>query len=1343
MPKKRSSGRNTKTPINLGDYVLNNKNNNNNKSINDYIDNKKEDDVTVLKKNIELEAEFGNSGDKHKDLVNNMEEGEDVAGVTKMNEVAPSVSNSGSPIPEHVTGEISANQSMNKSMNVSFANIVKNKSSEVEKNLFYVATEVNDKGEEVVIFEEELVMEGCEKWKLTACGFFLGCNMSMNEMRYNLRRMWGKFGLGEILKDNNEICYFKFKNREGMNYVVEQSPWMVNGKPLVVQEWNPDVNIERAEPNRLPIWVKLSNVPLEAWSLRGISTLASRLGKPLMMDNMTASMCHSGTGRAGFTRVLIEIEAGKEMLDKIEVVDKDELKNIKRTKYVTVDYAWRPVVCKHCNVFGHNDEKCAKNKHIIVGKQTEALDGKGNKEKTKVQYKKVVPLNGASSSSGNILSPGKGVSTANKYGVLNNENEGNGYNEELDYLEKAKVDWYIKCNKQPTAAESKEWSSSMLQLVVWNIRGMNNVVKQNEALQIMKNERAHVCAFIEIHLKMNSVNKVSNKVFRNWDWVSNVQHSPSSCRIVLGWNSDMVRLMVIEKSKQVIFCVIEIIPTRQRFFCSVVYASNSGTERRDLWKELEQQNCFVNRQPRVILGDFNVIKDVSEQSMGGSSRTADMQEYVDTINKIQVDDLNSSGFYYTWTKSLRNKKCIVLKKLDRIMVNEEFLSRFLRAHGTFLPYYISDHSPAVLNIKEGLPKKNKSFRFSNFVADKKEFLDLVKQEWNGGVQGCYMYKLVQNLKRLKKPLKNLSWNKGNIFDKVKVLREELVKNQQVMNDQPHDEQIKRKASDSLNEYISIVSDEMKLLQQKANIKWLQEGDKNTAFFHSILRSRRNKSRVESIKDDTGNIYEGEEVSKQFLKHFENFLGKVDHVEQLMDDLFIDVLNEDEANAMIKPVTNNEIKEAMFSMDSNKSPGPDGAKVCLAVQEFFSNGKLLGEVNATLIALIPKSAFVPGRHIQDNILIAQELLRGYNRKSGPKRCAMQIDIQKEFHYLLRNWGLPSTVFKELEKLLKGFLWNRGDSTVGKAKVAWKNVCKPKEQGGLDIKDMRKWNDVLLVRQFWKIIENGNSLWAKWVNVVKLKSMSIWEIEADKYDSWGWKTMLGIRELVKQHVLYKIGNGRRISMWNDKWSIDGPLNQVITKRVLYDAKLEADTKIADMINNGKWNWPEEWEERFGIPRNIATPVLQLDKEDRIVWVSKNNQHMEFSTKQAWLDLRDNWPIVEWKDVGKLMTQDRVSKWQNIESLQCPLCKFGTDNHDHLFFKCKYSEGIWSNLRNLGWRLGDNSDLQELIHEISGLKERNNIGVVVNKLILAAAVKTLNVINVGVKWELRWFNSRFEAI
>ncbi|GJT83580.1 RNA-directed DNA polymerase, eukaryota, reverse transcriptase zinc-binding domain protein [Tanacetum coccineum] len=211
-----------------------------------------------------------------------------------------------------------------------------------------------------------------------------------------------------------------------------------------------------------------------------------------------------------------------------------------------------------------------------------------------------------------------------------------------------------------------------------------------------------------------------------------------------------------------------------------------------------------------------------------------------------------------------------------------------------------------------------------------------------------------------------------------------------------------------------MDDEYKLLSQKAMINWLKDGDKNTAFFHKVVKGRKHRSRIESICDDNGVRYFRDDVPGQFVKHFQNFLG-----------------------TERKEITNEEIKEAL--------------DVCLAVKEFFQTRKLLKEMNATVISLIPKlstpnkvsdfrpiaccnvlykcinkvitnriksglekvvsinqSAFIPAKNIQDNILLTHELLKGYNMKNGPKRCALKIDLQKAYDTM--SWSFLKTVLK---------------------------------------------------------------------------------------------------------------------------------------------------------------------------------------------------------------------------------------------------------------------------------------------------------------------------------------------
>ncbi|GJV63170.1 hypothetical protein Tco_1473998 [Tanacetum coccineum] len=59
-----------------------------------------------------------------------------------------------------------------------------------------------------VIYDEELVTERSKKWELSACGYFVGYRMSIQELRYHLYRMWGKFGLKHILNNGNGVFVF-------------------------------------------------------------------------------------------------------------------------------------------------------------------------------------------------------------------------------------------------------------------------------------------------------------------------------------------------------------------------------------------------------------------------------------------------------------------------------------------------------------------------------------------------------------------------------------------------------------------------------------------------------------------------------------------------------------------------------------------------------------------------------------------------------------------------------------------------------------------------------------------------------------------------------------------------------------------------------------------------------------------------------------------------------------------------------------------------------------------------------------------------------------------------------
>ncbi|GJR19680.1 putative ribonuclease H-like domain-containing protein [Tanacetum coccineum] len=514
-----------------------------------------------------------------------------------------------------------------------------------------------------------------------------------------------------------------------------------------------------------------------------------------------------------------------------------------------------------------------------------------------------------------------------------------------------------------------------------------------------------------------------------------------------------------------------------------------------------------NNHPWALLGDLNVTLNVDEHSSGGSFVNEEMQEFKDCINLIEMEDIRSTGFFYTWTKSLKNPDNSVLKKLDRVMVSESFHEDFARSQAIFLPFMISDHSPAVLGYK--------------------------------------MYSLVKKMKALKPVLNKMNWKNGDLTVKVGNLRELLKESQAAVEKNPHDQNLRKKSIEIMEEYCVAVKDEEKLLAQKARIDWLNEGDKNSAFFHKIIKGRRSRNR---------------------------FLGNATNVSDISDSsgLFNNILTQDEANIMIREVTDDEIKNALFDIGDNKASGPDGYSsvffkkawniirkdVCEAIKNipltdrhrYFKGGRGLRQGD-------PMSPYLFTLVLEILTLIIQRKIRDRTKFKYHQGCndlqlinlcfaddwmifchgdAISIDllllVWKPLCYWPPVFKIPKTVIKEINGILKRYIWSNSESARGKAKVAWKQVCKPKDYGGLRVKDLEKWNKALLAKHLWNIASKKDSLWVKWIHAVRLKDASIWNVQWNEKDGWNWKCLLEIRDKIAHNFQFKIGpNGSSLTQW----------------------------------------------------------------------------------------------------------------------------------------------------------------------------------------------------------------------
>ncbi|KAF5481894.1 hypothetical protein F2P56_002506 [Juglans regia] len=261
-------------------------------------------------------------------------------------------------------------------------------------------------------------------------------------------------------------------------------------------------------------------------------------------------------------------------------------------------------------------------------------------------------------------------------------------------------------------------------------------------------------------------------------------------------------------------------------------------------------------------------------------------------------------------------------------------------------------------------------------------------------------------------------------------------------------------------------------KQRAKRNWYAKGDRNTKYFHACTNQRRRKNTIKQIEDGQGRICKDQEgIEGAFKGYFESLFNSTQPSSEEMEDCLkhLEPRATREANdKLLRPFSKGEIEEAIKSMAPLKSPGPDGFgscfyqnhwktigdDVCAAVLNHLNGTIPFQLVNFTFIALIPKkkdpkvvieyrpislcnvfykiiskvlvnrfkgvlteiistnqSAFILGRIITDNIMIAYEILHTMKVGKKGKKGNMVIKLDMSKTYDRIEWPFVKAVMKK--------------------------------------------------------------------------------------------------------------------------------------------------------------------------------------------------------------------------------------------------------------------------------------------------------------------------------------------
>ncbi|XP_039045103.1 uncharacterized protein LOC120184793 [Hibiscus syriacus] len=200
----------------------------------------------------------------------------------------------------------------------------------------------------------EVFEGGIPDWKYSLVGQFLGAAPNFAAMKMIIISLWKNSQQGsnvQVSYAGPNLYLFSFDSDSARDWVLENGPWYIYNKPLILRQWEPNLKKLHFDLTRISIWVHLYNVPLELFTNDGLSYIASAIGFPLSMESVTTTKT-----RLEFSKVCVEIGVSDVIPKFIDVV----LNNGQETS-ILVEIPWLPPCCKPCNSFAHSSKNYKNN----------------------------------------------------------------------------------------------------------------------------------------------------------------------------------------------------------------------------------------------------------------------------------------------------------------------------------------------------------------------------------------------------------------------------------------------------------------------------------------------------------------------------------------------------------------------------------------------------------------------------------------------------------------------------------------------------------------------------------------------------------------------------------------------------------------------------------------------------------------------------------------------------------------------------------------------------------------------------------------------------------------------
>jgi exonuclease III len=454
-------------------------------------------------------------------------------------------------------------------------------------------------------------------------------------------------------------------------------------------------------------------------------------------------------------------------------------------------------------------------------------------------------------------------------------------------------------------------------IFIWNVRGLNMRARRAVVCEFLLQERVSALCLVETKIDVLPRATANDIMGNMFDYVL-LPSLGASGGIVVAWRRDCwsVAGHVIRSFSVTVELAPLDAPDRQWSLCAV-YGPVLAELKRSFLDELRTVRSAA-AGPLLICGDFNLIYQAADKNNDRLDFRA-MRRFRRLLDDCLLEELYLHGRLYTWSNERRRP---TMERIDRAFASVDWVDAFSHHHLRCLSTDCSDHAPLLLKLCT-VPWAKPRFRFECFWVKLPGFEDIVKRAWEVHVPDMDCCRLLdQKLRNTAKALKTWSMQHiGSVRLELRHAREvvaqfDVAQEHRVLSDGEIRLRLQFK-----QRCLGLASMARTIARQRSRVRYLEDGDANTKFFHLQASHRNRKNLIPTLLHDGVSISADDEKAVAIYEYYNQILGKPFRRRHAID--LGRLLPELDLTGIDSCFSEQEVWEAIKDMPSDRAPGPDG------------------------------------------------------------------------------------------------------------------------------------------------------------------------------------------------------------------------------------------------------------------------------------------------------------------------------------------------------------------------------------------------------------------------------------